>query len=84
MELFLADENCDCDCEQEVKGNKKEAKGDQKEDKCFNHDHYFVCGHPDVNCYEYSGDDNDDQAGDDDDDAAGNDDDDQAQNFVRV
>ena len=29
-------------------------KGDQKEDKCYNHDHYFVCGHPSVDCFTYS------------------------------
>ena len=31
-------------------------KGEQKEDKCYDHDHYFVCGHSDVNCKDHSGD----------------------------
>ena len=35
-----------------MKWNKK---GEHKEDKCFNHDHYFVCGHPDVNCKHHTG-----------------------------
>ena len=29
-------------------------KGEQKEDKCYNHDHYFVCGHPSVDCSAYT------------------------------
>ena len=32
-------------------------KGEQKEDKCFNHDHYFVCAHQEIDCYKHSGDD---------------------------
>ena len=30
-------------------------KGDYKTDKCYDHDHYFVCGHSDVNCKDHSG-----------------------------